>query len=207
MISFLSSNFICICLGKSEYSSSPFQAHQVFLDIFVRFLCPIWRVCATGRGVSHETETNRANLCLAVDCFSGDIHQYREVGPPERPQPEVRRPLAQARPPTALQRKTRPSQTQVFISLCLPNHTTTDLVTTSLRSLIAVSASLLAAWGFGTAPAHPRHPEGDSLVSNVGKTGLPLAATLRGESAPLLASFVANECFVGRTHSIVRLQT
>ena len=153
--------------------------------------------------MSHETEANRANLCLVVDCFRDEIHQSREAGPPERPQPEARRPLAQSRPPTGPRKKSRPSQTQLFIPLCLSNHTSTGQVTTSLRSLIAISASLLPAWGFGAAPAHPRHPESDSLLSNAGKTSLSLAAALRGGSAPSLASLVANGCFL--TLRVIRI--
>ena len=137
-----------------------------FLDFFVRFLRSIWGVCPTRRGVSHETEANRANLSLVVDCFRGEIHQSREAGPPERPQPEARRPLAQSRPPTAPQKKSGPSQTQFFTPLYLPNHTSTDQVTTSLRSSIAASASLLAAWGFGAAPAHPRDPKSCLLYTS-----------------------------------------
>ena len=86
---------------------------------------------------------------FVVDCFRREIHQSREAGPPERPQPEARRPLARSSPPTAPQKKSRSSQTQFFTPLCLPNHTSTDQVTTSLRNSIAGSASLLAAWGFG----------------------------------------------------------
>ena len=89
-------------------------------------------------------------------------------------------------------KKSRPLQTQFFIPLHLPNHTSTDKVTSS----IAVSASLLAAWGFGAAPAHPRDPKSDSLLSDPGKTSLPLAAALRGGRAPSLASLVANRCFL-----------
>ena len=173
------------------------------MDFLVRFLCSIWGVCPTRRGVSHETEENHANLCLILDCFGGEIHQTRETGPPERPQPEARRPLAQSRPHTALQQKSRPSHTQLFIPLCLPNHTSTDQVTTSLRNSIAVPASLLTAWGFGAAPAHPSDPKGDSLLSDAGKTSLPLAAALRRGSAPSLASLVANGCFL--TWCVIRI--
>ena len=146
--------------------------------------------------MSHETEANHANICHVIDCFRGEIHQSRGAGPPERPQPEARRPLAQSRPPTAPKKKSRPSQTQFSIPVCLPNHTNTDQVTTSLRSSIAVYGSLLAAWGFGAAPAHPRHPKSDRLLSDAGKTSLPLAAALQGVSAPSLASMVANGCFL-----------
>ena len=69
-------------------------------------------------------------------------------------------------------------------------------MTTSLRRSIAVSLSLLAAWGFGAAPAHPRDPKSDSLPSGAGKTGLSLAAALRGRHAPSLASLVAIGCFL-----------
>ena len=120
------------------------------------FFHSIWGVCPTRRVLSYDTEANHANICLVVDCFRGEIHQSREAGPSERPQPEARRPLAQSRPPTAPQKNSRPSQAQFFIPL-FPNHTSTDQVTTSLRSSIAVSRSLLATWGFWAAPAHPRH--------------------------------------------------
>ena len=61
--------------------------------------------------------------------------------------------VAAARGPTApstrkiahgASKKSRPSKTRLFIRLCLPNNTSIDPVTTPLRSLIAVSASLLA---------------------------------------------------------------
>ena len=161
------------------------------MDFFVRFLRG---VCPTQRGVSHETEANRANLCLVVDCFRGEIHQYREAGPPERPQPEARRPLAQNRPPPAPQTKSRPSKTEFIIPLCLPHEH--GLGDESLRGSIAVSASLLAAWGFGAAPAHPSDPKSDSFLSDTGKTSLPLTAALRGGSAPSLASLVAHGYFL-----------
>ena len=58
----------------------------------------------------HETGANHnTNLCLVVDCFRGKIHQSRKAGPSERPQREARRPLAQSRPPSAPQKKLRPS--------------------------------------------------------------------------------------------------
>ena len=49
-------------------------------------------------------------------------------------------------------------------------------MTTWLRQSIAISGSLQAAWGFGAVLAHPRHPKSDSLLSDAGKTSLPLAA-------------------------------
>ena len=141
-------------------------------------------------------------MCLVVDCLRGEIHQYRESGPPEWPRPGARRPLAQRRSPTAPQ-KIKAVENHFFIRLCLPNHTNIDQVTTLLRRLIALSASLLAVWGLMAASAHPRHPEGDSLLSDAGKTSLPLAAALRGGSAPLLASLVTNGCFL--TLCVIRL--
>ena len=100
-------------------------------------------------------------------------------------------------------KKPRPSQTQFFIALFLPKHTSTDQVTTSLRSSIASFASLLAAWGFGAAPANPRDPKSDSLPHDAGKTSLPLVSALRGGSAPSLASLVANGCFL--TLCVIRI--
>ena len=134
-------------------------------------------------------------------CFRGEIHESREAGPPERPQREARRPLAQSRPPTVPQKRSRPSQTHLFIPLCLPNRTSTDQVTSSLRSSIAVSPSLLPAWGLRA--AHPRDPKSDSLLSRAGKTSLPLAAALREGRAPSLASVVANRCFL--TSCVIRI--
>ena len=118
------------------------------------FFHSIWGVCPTRRVLSYDTEANHANICLIVDCFRGEIHQSREAGPSERPQPEARRPLAQSRPPTAPQKNSRPSRTQFFIPVCLPNHTSTDQVTTSLTRSIAVSGSLLAVglWGGASPP-------------------------------------------------------
>ena len=78
---------------------------------------------------------------------------FPERRPPEQPQSEVRRPRAQSRPSAAPQTSTRPSQTQFVIPLRLASHTSTDQVMTSLRSSIAVSPSLLPAWGFGAASA------------------------------------------------------
>ena len=154
-----------------------------------------WRV--------HETQANHANFCLVVDCFRGEIHQSREAGPLERPQPEARRPLAQSRPPTAPRKKSRPSQTQFSIPLCLPNHASTNHVTPSLKKLTTVSPSLVPAWGFGAAPAHPSDPKSDRLLGGAGKTSPPLAAALRGGSAPSLASLVAKGCFL--TLCVIRI--
>ena len=86
-----------------------------------------------------------------------------------------------------------------FIPLRLPNlnHTSTNQVTTSLRIYsIAVSPSLLPAWGFGAAPAHPRDPKRDSLLAGAGKNNLPAAAALRGGRLPSLASLVSNGFFL-----------
>ena len=150
------------------------------------------------------TEANHAAASSTASEARSEARSINiEAGPPERPQSEARRPLAQSRPPTAPQKKSRLSQTQFFIPLCLPNHTSTDEVTASLRSSIAVSRSLLAAWGFGAAPAHPRHSKSDSLLSDAGKTSFPLAAALRGGSAPSLVSLVANGCFF--TSCVIRI--
>ena len=96
-----------------------------------------------------KTEASHANLSRVIGCFTGEIHHSRQRGSPEQPQREVRRPLAQSRSPAAPQKCTRPSHTQIFIPLCHVNHTSTDHVTTSLRSSIAVSPSLLPSWGCG----------------------------------------------------------
>ena len=136
------------------------------MDFLVRILRSIWGVCPTQRGVFHETGSNHANFCRIGDCFRGEIHQSRGAGPPEWPQLEARRPLAQSRPPTAPQKKSRPSQTQCFMPLCLPDHTSNQ-VTTSLTSAIAVRRIPVTVarvglccprGGVGVAPAHPRDP-------------------------------------------------
>ena len=165
------------------------------MDSF-NFFVQSWEFVQLDVACPMKPRRTTENLCLVVDCFRDEIHQSREAGPPERPQPETRRPLAQSRPPTAPKKKSRSSQTQFFIPVCLPNHTSTDQATTSLRSSIAVSVSLLAAWGFGAEPSHPRHPKSDSLLPDAGKTSLPLAVALRGGRAPTLASLVANRCFL-----------
>ena len=133
---------------------------------------------------------------LIVDCFRGEIHQSGEAGPPERPQSKARRPLARRKIAHGGSKNIRPSQTHIFIPHRLPNHTRTDQVTTSPRSSIAVSPSLLAAWGFAAAPVHPRDAKRNSLVSDAGKTSLLLGAAIRGGRVPSLASLVANGCFL-----------
>ena len=153
-------------------------------------------LCPPGLAMSHVTEAVHAYLCGVVGCLRGEKPPLRKVGPPEPSQRDLRKPSARPRPSTTPQKKSRPSQTQFFIPLCLPNHTSTNRVTTSLRSSIAVSPSLLPARGFGAAPAHPRDPKSDSLLAGAGKNNLPVAAALRGGRLPSLASLVANGCFL-----------
>ena len=69
--------------------------------------------------------------------------------------------------PRPLKRR-RPSQTQFFSPLGLPNHTSTDQVTTSLKSSIAVSPSLLRV-GLRCCATHPRYLKSDSLLAGGGK--------------------------------------
>ena len=71
-------------------------------------------------------------------------------------------PYDEADRPRCLKKTKWPSQTQLFIPLCFPSHTSTDQVTNSLRSSIAVSSPLLAAWGFGAAPANARDPKSNA---------------------------------------------
>ena len=132
------------CCGKDKF----YKKHEVFLDFFVRFLRSIWGVCPTRRGVSHETEANHANLCLVVDCFRDEIHRSREAGPPERPQREARRPLAQSRPPTAPQKNSRPSQTQFFIH----EHRPGDVFAQKFDRCIRVAAGRVGLWGGASLP-------------------------------------------------------
>ena len=105
--------------------------------------------CPPGHGMLHATEAGHANLCGVVCRARGRKPPLREVGPPEQSQRGLRGPLAQLRPSAAPKKESRPSQTRVFIPLCIPNHTSTkfDQVTTSLRISIAVSPSLLPARG------------------------------------------------------------
>ena len=91
-----------------------------------------------------EIEASHANLSRVADCFTGEIQHSRETGPPEQPQHEVRRCLAQSRPSAA---------PRTIFPLCHASHTSTDQVMTSLRKSIDVSPSLLPVWGFGAAPA------------------------------------------------------
>ena len=98
----------------------------------------------------------------------------------------ARRPTASSTEKTAhlASKHLRPSQTRLFIPLCLWNHTSTNQVTTSLRRPVAIPPSPLPVWGFGAPPTHPRDPKSDVLLAGAGKTSLPLAAVLRGERAP-----------------------
>ena len=86
-------------------------------------------------------------------------HSRKAKRPSEQSQRGVRRPLGQSRAPAAPRKNTRLSQTQFLISFCLPNHTinsTDQVTTTSLRSSIALSPSLLPAWGLRAA----QNPQG-----------------------------------------------
>ena len=104
----------------------------------------------------HETDAGHADLCGVVDCVRGEILRSREATPARTPTaPSADRP----RHPPQNQGRRRPS---FSILRCLPSHMSTYQVTTSLRSSPAVSPSLLPAWGFGAAPAHPRDTQGRS---------------------------------------------
>ena len=146
------------------------------------------------------TEASHTNLSRVVD-FTGEIYHSRETGPPEQPQREVRRYLAQSRPSAAPKKITRPSQTQFFIHLCLVNHTSTDQVTTWLRKSIAVSLSLLpaACVGLRGCATHLRNPKSEcakseSLFVGAGRNHQPLPAAPRGGRDPSLAWLVALWC-------------
>ena len=130
------------------------------MNFFVRFLRSIWGVCRTRRGVSLETEENRANLCLVVDCFRGQIHQSREAGPPERPQPEARRPLAQSRPPTTPQKTIKAVANPVFHSSLSPKpheHRPGDGFAQKFDRCIRVASGRVGLRG-GASP--PKTPQG-----------------------------------------------
>ena len=65
-----------------------------------------------------------------------------------------------------------------------------------LRRSIAVSPSLVPAWGSRAAPAYPRDPKSDGFSCGAGKNNILVAAVLRGGRLPSLASLVANGCFL-----------
>ena len=127
----------------------------------------------------HVTEAGHANMYSVVGCLRGEKPPLREVGPPEQSQRDLRRPLEEPRPYAAPNNKPRPSQTQYSIHLRIQNHTSTNHITTSLRTSIAVSPSLVPAWGFGAALAHRRDAKSDSLAG-AGKNLLPV----RSRGAP-----------------------
>lgn len=60
----------------------------------------VWEVCLPRRGMFHEPKANHELLSRVVDRFGDEIRLSRQARPPERPQREVRRPLAQRRPTT-----------------------------------------------------------------------------------------------------------
>ena len=146
--------------------------------------------------VSHETEANHATLRLVVDCSRGEIHQSREAGPPERPQPKARRPLAQSRPSTAPQKKNKAVANPVFHPSLPPKphqHGPGEDFAEKFDRCIRVAAGRVGLWG-GVSP--PKTPKSYRFLSDAGKKSLPLPAALRGGRAPSLASWVANECFL-----------
>ena len=112
-----------------------------------------WGVYPTRRGMLLKSE--QATQTQAVPSTAPQTGERssipRETGPPEQPQRDARQLLEQSnRPPN--QNKTRGRRkTQFFIPLRLANHSSTDQVTQSLRKSIAVSQSLLSAWGYGAA--------------------------------------------------------
>ena len=57
----------------------------------------IWGICPAGCGTFHVTEAGHAKLCLVVVWFEGEMPPSREAGPPDHPQRDLRRPLAQPR--------------------------------------------------------------------------------------------------------------
>ena len=116
-----------------------------------------------------ETEASHANLSRVVDCFTGDIHHSRETGPPEKPQREVRRPLAQSRSSAAPHKNTRPPQTT--------RAPTRSRLRSEFDRCIPVAAACVGIWGCAS---HPRHPKRDSLFGGAGRNNRPLPAAPRG---------------------------
>ena len=98
---------------------------------------------------------NRSGPRKLVRCPRLLQRRLREVKPPGQSQRDLPRPQARPRQPTV------PKKTSKAIRnlLSLPCKTTnTNQVTTSLKSSIAVSPSLLPVWGFGAAPTHQEIP-------------------------------------------------
>ena len=101
-----------------------------------------------------ETEARHANLSRVVDCFTSEIYHSRETGPPEQPQREVRRTLAQSTPsaaPQNLQGRRKPSFSSLF---CLANHTspTRSRLRSEVRSLYPRRCCLRGASGLDQPP-------------------------------------------------------
>ena len=111
-------------------------------------------------------------LCGVVGCFRSEKPSFREVGPPEQSQSDLRRSLAQPRPSAVLQNKPRMPQTHFFVALHFQRQGRNHHITTSLRFSIGASPSLLPAWDFGVAPEHPSDPKSDSLPAGTGKSNL-----------------------------------
>ena len=78
-------------------------------------------------------------------------------------------------------------------SLCFPHHTTTDQLTTTLKTSTRASPLLLSAWLRGCA-SPPRHLKSDSLLGGAGRNIQPLGAAPRGGRGPSLASLAALGC-------------
>ena len=102
----------------------------------------------------HETEANHANLCRVIDCFRGEIHPSREAGPPERPQREPRRPLAQRRPPTGPKKIKAVANPVLHASLPLKPHENQpgDDFAQEFDRCILVTAACVGFWSGASTP-------------------------------------------------------
>lgn len=108
---------------------------------------------STCHDTLHGTEPSQTNLSRGVERFRDGVTNLRQKGPAEPSQREVRRTLAQSRPPAAPRRSEKAAQTQFVVRRFLPDHTVTDSLMTSLRGSIALCPLLLFEWSFGAAPA------------------------------------------------------
>ena len=148
-------------LSKSELNKQVFRGNSKTPNStrsLSGLLCSIYFLnlvsLSNSTWLFHETEANHAYVCLVVDCFRGEIHQSRNAGPPERPQRETQRPLAQSRPLTATQKKSRPAQTQFFIVSRPPKpheHQPGHDYAQKFDRCILVAAARVGLWG-GASP-------------------------------------------------------
>ena len=159
----------------------------------------LFRVIQIGEFVQLDVACswNRSRVSRVFDCFAGEIHHSREIGPPEQPQREVRRSLAQSRPAAAprkftrtfeyLQGRRKPSSPSL-VSRKPHEHRPGDGFGQKFDRCIPVAGVCVRLRG---GASHPRRPKSDSLTGGAGRNNLPLTAAPRGGHEPSLALLVA----------------